>query len=66
MDNNQNCPFCGSENINKFNSTVVDYEFACRICGKQWKKTHAGGQVFSNSRSKKISLYITGNGVHQK
>lgn len=28
-----------------FNTNVIDHEFACRACGKQWKKTHAGGQL---------------------
>ncbi|MEI7870234.1 MAG: hypothetical protein WCI11_20315 [Candidatus Methylumidiphilus sp.] len=45
MDTKERCPFCESENINKFNSNVIEHEFACRSCKKQWKKTHAGGQV---------------------
>ncbi len=45
MDANQTCPFCNSENINKFNSTITEHEFACRACGETFKKTHVGGQI---------------------
>lgn len=45
MESNQQCPFCDSENINNFNTNVIDHEFVCRNCENQWKKTHIGGQV---------------------
>lgn len=41
----ERCPYCESRRVVDINTTATSYEYGCRSCGKQWQKTHTGGQI---------------------
>jgi len=45
MTEKEKCPFCESDNINRFNANVTIHEYVCRSCKREWRKTPASGTL---------------------